>query len=479
MKKIHTSHPISASMILIFISIVIAACTKDKKEGIGPISNPSPKQVSIAYVKGLNTEQLVKINDSGVIRGVVISDAVSKNVDDNKTLFLQDGNGKNGIMVRLKTAHNFLLNDSLEINILGQMLTTLNGTVSLQDLPNDVVKKLGAGNIVPRETSVSELEANKVNWEGSLVRIKACELISENGNYSGNMKIRDGHSTMASSISEQAKFYGKELPDDIRSIVGIVRLNGNEVQLAPRDASEILPLKYITDDFTTWKNTTWSSNLAMEEVALHTQFANWYGDTKDGAIKQLVNVADAGFTKSGKIYPYLPKDSLASFLRLYSADKLNLKGLKVLKITFAASRSVGDIRFLEQSVGNEEIAINVLPFNTGIDEVKVGIEIPIESTGELIPGKLVTPAGFDDYYRLVSLTPLIKETGKFYTAIFFIPSTTEDLIAMGITSSKRQQWLESPALKIINLSSRKTPGITTRNRDRYIPILIDKLEMGF
>ena len=478
MKKIHPTCPITTFMLSMFICYFITACTKDKEKGTTTILNP-PKQISIATVKDLSTEQLVKIKDSGVIRGVVISDAGQKNIDNTRTLFLQEGTGKEGIMVMLKTDHSYLVNDSLEINIFGQTLTRQNGTATLQDLPNDMVKKLGIGKVTPRETTVSELQANKAEWEGSLIRIRACELISENGNYSATMKIRDGQSSMSSSIFQDAKFNGTALPGDVRSVVGIVRLNGNEVLLAPRNASEILPLTYTTDDFTTWKNTTWSSNLAMQEFALHTAFANWQGNPKDGAIKQLANAADVGFTKAGKIYPYLPKDSIASSLKLYPGDKLTLKGLKVLKVTFAASRVEGEVRFLEQSVGNQEIALSVLPFNAGTDQARIGVQIPIESTGALIPGKLVTPAGFDDYYPLLSTTPAIKETGKFYTATFFIPSTAEDLKAMGITSGKVQQWLASPRFSIVNLSSRKTPGITSTNRDRYIPILLDKVEMGF
>jgi len=479
MIKGYPRSPITTIILSMFMCFIITACTKDNGNGTTTILNHPPKQISISFMKDLSTEQVIKIRDSGVIRGVVISDAVPKNIDNSRTLFLQDGTGKEGIMVIFKTDHNYLVNDSLEINIFGQMLRRLNGAATLQDLPDDAVKKLGVGKIIPRETTVTELKANKADWEGSLVRIKACELISEDGKYSTTMKIRDGHSSMGSSILQEAKFNGTTLPGDIRSVVGIVRLFGDEVQLAPRDASEILPLKYTTDDFTTWKNTTWTANLAMQESALFTEYANWHGDIKDGAVKQLVNTADAGFTKPGKIYPYLPKDSVGSSLKLYPADKLTLSGLKVIKITFAVSKIVGETRFLEQSVGNQEIVVNVLPFKTGIDEAEVGIEIPIESTGEPIPGKLVTPAGFDDYYRLLSNTPVIKEAGKFYTATFLIPSTREDLKAMGITTAMGQQWLESPKFKIINLSSRKTSGISSSNRDRYIPILIDKVEMGF
>ncbi|MCX2454195.1 DUF5689 domain-containing protein [Pedobacter sp. PLR] len=478
MKKINAGHPIATSMLLIFIFSLVS-CRKDKKAGPVFIPKPEAKQISIASVKALSTEQFVKIKDTGVIRGIVISDARSKNVDNNKTLFIQEGTGRNGIMVKLKMDHNFALNDSLEINIFDQTVTTLNGAVLLQDLANNLVKKVGVGKITPRTTSIRELEANKKEWEGSLIRIGACELISDNGNYSGNMKIKDGKVTIASYINEEAIFNGQELPKDIRSVLGIVRLNGNEVRVAPLSTSEIRPLKYVTDEFTTWKNTAYDINSTTQQQVLYTKFVNWQGDIlREGALKQLANAADVSFTKPGKIYPYFPKDSIHCSLKLYPNQEWNLKGMKVLKITFAASKAVGAVYFVDPSSNNKGIPANVLPFNTGIDEVKIGIKIPIESTGEIIPGEMVTPKGHDDFYRVVSLTPSIKEAGKFYTAIFMMPSTMEDLKAMGITSINRQNWLDYPRLEIINLSSRKTPGITDYYRDRYIPILIDKVEIG-
>ena len=393
----------------------------------------------------------------------MISDTSSKNVDNNRTLFLQEGNGKSGLMIKLKTDHNFILNDSLEINIFDQTLTKLNGTVVLQDLANNLVKKVGVGHIIPRITTVRELQANKKDWEGSLIRVSPCELSSDNGNYSGKMKIRDGKVTLASYILADAVFNNQELPQEMMSVLGIVRLNGNEVQLAPVNTREILPLKYVVDEFTKWTNTGINSIPSSTVNVMQTEVADWYGDPKEGAIKQLANSADLVFTKLGKIYPYLPKDSIDGFLRLQRFDKLNLKGLKVMEVTFAASKSMGITIFSEMS-GNQSINLTLLPFNTGIDEVNIGISINI---------------GSSESYRLTSLLAPIKETGKFYTAKFIIPSSLEDLIAMGISAGKGQEWLENPKLDLINLSSRKTPGISTYYRDRYIPMLIDKVKMGF
>ncbi len=470
-------HRVAFFSLLSFVFCIVS-CKKEEKTP-EPIPVPVANQLTIAHLKSLVTGQPVKIKEKGVIRGVVISDSRSKNIDNEKTLFIQEGTGQSAIKVSLIANHNFAVNDSLEIDVLDQTLNSLNGSVILQDLQNNLVKKLGVGKIIPRETSISELKANMLAWEGSLIAIRACELFSTTGTYNNNLIIRDGQGTMAGIVAEKATLNGQELPNEVKSVVGIVYVDGDQVKLAPRNLAEIVSLKYTTDEFTTWKNTTWSSNLAGEGVALYTEFANWHGNITDGAIKQKAIAADAVFTRPEKIYPYLPKDSLGSALKLYPKENTNLKNLKVLKITFAASKGTGDLRFLEQSVGDQEININVLSFNTGTDVANIGVAIPIESTGELIPGKLVTPKGFDDYYRLAAFTPPIKEAGKFYTATFFIPSNASDLKVMGITSVTITKWLESPKFEILNLSSRKTTGITARNRDRYIPIVIDKVEMGY
>lgn len=476
MKKIHTGHPLT-TLILLFFLCSMLSCKKDKTKG--QETKPFSKQVSITYLKDLITEQPVKIKDYSVIRGVVISDASSKNVENNKTLFLQEGTNQKGIKVQLQKDHNFALNDSLEIEIFDQTLTRLNGAVVLQDVPNNLVKNLGVGKILPRETSVRELEANKKDWEGSLIRIGICELISDNGKYSENMKIKDGKAILNSRIMKDASFIGQELPKDVSSIVGIVHFDGNEVQLIPRNTLEVRPLKYVIDDFTKWTRTTWNMSSIIPRFTLQTEYADWNGDIYEGPVKQLATAADGSFTKPGKIYPYLPKDSTRGPMQLFPSEKLNLKGLKFLNITFAGSKSVGYTLFSEIITRNEYIRVELLPFNTGVDEVSIGIRIPIESTGEAIPGKVVKPKGAVDFYKIVSMTAPVGEVGKFNAVKFIIPSTLEDLIAMGITSGDREKWLNNPQLEIINLSSRKTSGITDYRQDRYVPILLDQVQMGF
>jgi hypothetical protein len=98
--------------------------SKEKNEITTPEVKPPLDQVAIAYLKDLSSAPLVTIKHSGVIRGVVIADAAAKNIDNAKTLFIEEGSGQEGLMLRLKTNHNFKVNDSLEVEILNQTLAS-------------------------------------------------------------------------------------------------------------------------------------------------------------------------------------------------------------------------------------------------------------------------------------------------------------------------------------------------------------------
>ncbi|MFD2286325.1 hypothetical protein GJU39_00190 [Pedobacter petrophilus] len=225
-------HRVGIFSLLIFMFSIVS-CKKDEEKSPEPIPNPIANQITVAHLKSLITGQPVKIKEKGVIRGVVISDARSKNIDNEKTFFIQEGTGQSAIKVSLMANHSYAVNDSLEIEVLDQTLNSINGSVILQDLPNNLVKKLGVGKIIPRETSISELKANMLAWEGSLISIKACELLSTTGNYDNNLIFRDGQGTMAGLMAEKATFNGQELPKEVKSVVGIVYVEGDQVKLAP------------------------------------------------------------------------------------------------------------------------------------------------------------------------------------------------------------------------------------------------------
>ncbi len=104
MKKLDALRSLSGLMFLISL-LSLVACTKDNKEA--PKPTVSTKQLSISYLKDLSSAQSILIKDVGVIRGVVISDASSKNIDNDETLFLQDGTNQDGIMLTLQMDHSF------------------------------------------------------------------------------------------------------------------------------------------------------------------------------------------------------------------------------------------------------------------------------------------------------------------------------------------------------------------------------------
>jgi len=90
------------TLTLLMILMTIIACKKKdgEPEPVDPL--PIANRVSIAELKSSITDKAVKITTKGVIRGVVISDSYSKNVDNENTLFLQEGTGGVAIKVILQ-----------------------------------------------------------------------------------------------------------------------------------------------------------------------------------------------------------------------------------------------------------------------------------------------------------------------------------------------------------------------------------------
>ncbi|MBE8714212.1 DUF5689 domain-containing protein [Sphingobacterium hungaricum] len=409
------------------------------------------------------------------IKGSVISDKNAKNIDD-KTLYVQQGDNLEGIRVVFKEKHAYSIDDAVEINIYNTTLSKANGELALTDVPNEQAKKIDLEKIAPQITSLAYLEANKDKLDGSLVTINAGMLISSTNNLNGDILLKDISGDIEVDIKTDASFAKVEAPKDFIDLTGILRVIDGKMSIAPRNLADFNALQFVTDDFTTWEFP--NVHLSGLQSELFTSIANWYGDRRYGAIKQLADKNDANFTQANKLYPYIPTDSMYSSLGVNNNNKLSLKGVKVIKVTFAGSQAIGYTEFSEISRTDGLIRVNVLPFTTNVDEIKVGLALPISTEGEKDEWGLTTPFGQNKNY-LIAASEAYKENGKFFTATFLIPTTLEDIRALGIESENASQWFENPIIEIINLSSRKTSGISTSRDDRHIPILIDKVEFGF
>lgn len=215
MKKIHF-------FILAFIlTAAFTACLKDNPNAALGIVNPiaSAEQIR-AFYKGTDVELTSdKLSGSSKISGVIISDAVSKNLVPGNITLQNYGRGNvRGITVELgaTATHSFVVGDSVEIEITGAKLTSKKGTLTLTGITADKIKKLASNAVAPvKQITIAELYSNFAAYEGTLVKVNAdVKPTPVSGDtYSGNKGLNDGTSgTLTLHTEAAAAFATNRVP---------------------------------------------------------------------------------------------------------------------------------------------------------------------------------------------------------------------------------------------------------------------------
>lgn len=215
--------------------LTIVACKKND-----PAPKPQPEEVKIMTItelRALSTGASVKLPDGRKIKGTVISDAASKNIDA-KTVVLQEATDKVGIIITFDAAQSYSVGDELEVTVSNQILAQANGEIVLQDIPVANAKKIGTGTITARTTTIADINANKKAWNGTLVSIGA-GLFSGTGKYTGTLAYTSESASIKTVISTGASFENTEYPALVNSLTGIVRISGNEVFINLRNKSDV------------------------------------------------------------------------------------------------------------------------------------------------------------------------------------------------------------------------------------------------
>ena len=170
------------------------------------------------------------------IRGVVISDRTSENLD-GRNVFIQDASA--GIVVRFQSDHTFNLGDEVEVVVSNQELSEFRGLMQVNGVPNEFSVSMGAGTLpTPREATVQEILNNAEAWESTLVMIKGANL-SGNTVFSGSVNVSDGTGTIPLFSSSRSNFAEQPVPStpvDMTAIVSVF----NDPQLVIRNINDVI-----------------------------------------------------------------------------------------------------------------------------------------------------------------------------------------------------------------------------------------------
>jgi DNA/RNA endonuclease YhcR with UshA esterase domain len=192
--------------------------------------------LSVLSVRGFHSGSDITIPAGVSVKGIVISDKANGNFDP-KNMVIQDESG--GIVIRFSTAHNFSLNDEVEVDLSGQKLTSYNGLIEVDLVPLTNATKTATGIITPRIATVAEIVANANLWESTLVKITGAQFSGASGKYSGTITLNDGTGVLNVYTRTGATFANTNFPTGSNlSVTGVVG-DFNGVQLNIRSTADV------------------------------------------------------------------------------------------------------------------------------------------------------------------------------------------------------------------------------------------------
>lgn len=176
--------------------------------------------ITIKSVRDLFTSGQATMNDNVKISGVVISDKNALNVD-SKNMVLQDATA--GIVVRFDGAHDFELNDQVEVVVSNLELSEYNNLLQFNGVVLDAAKKTGTGTVEAKVATVNEILTNNEAWESTLVKIKDAQFTGGNVYKDKDVVVQDATGTIDFYTRSVATFADDALPSgnvDVTAIVG-------------------------------------------------------------------------------------------------------------------------------------------------------------------------------------------------------------------------------------------------------------------
>lgn len=172
------------------------------------------------------------------IRGVVISDRTTNNMD-GRNVIIQ--NGDRGIMVRFTATSTLNLNDSVEVDVSGEPLELYSNLLQVNGVTNARATVIGSKTIMPRTLTIAQIAgANFKLYESTLVKIMSATIGA--GTYSGNKNLTDA--TDASGAfklytNSSATFASQTVPSGAKNITGIIGVFGTTKQIQIRNLSDV------------------------------------------------------------------------------------------------------------------------------------------------------------------------------------------------------------------------------------------------
>ncbi len=194
---------------------------------------PTGDQISIQNLRAQYTGS-PKTLSSGFVKGIVISDAVNKNIN-SQNIVVQDG--EYGILLRFKSSVSIPLGTEVKVGLSGGELSEYNNLLQVQNLENTNVEVLAANKLVtPKILTVGQIDINK--HESTLVKIENATLTS-GSKYSDKLKVKDASGEIDLFTLSAATFASSAIKSGTVTITAIVSEFTSGKQLTIRNLNDV------------------------------------------------------------------------------------------------------------------------------------------------------------------------------------------------------------------------------------------------
>ena len=230
----------------IIMAIVATSCIDDQ------FDTPPIKELPVGSVVTLqNLRDLCppgntfKIKGDSSLYATVTMDESSGNL--YKTVFVQDNTG--AVNLRFSSATTLSEGDSIRIYLKGAILSWYNNLFKIDSLHADysVVKQAVNKHVEPQVVTITDINLDKSYFQSRLVKIENVQIRESDlgKNWApyqeyGEINIEDlNGNTMLIRTSGYSKFASQKVPEGLGSMIAVVGLYRETVQLTIRRASEI------------------------------------------------------------------------------------------------------------------------------------------------------------------------------------------------------------------------------------------------
>jgi len=193
-------------------------------------------QTSIANIRSMYNGHDIKLG-AYKISGVVISDAINKNISGGSVV-LQEGNA--GISVYFGGTITYNMGDSIEVDVTGDSLLDYQGSLEIKTASGTIkpIPVATGRTVIPQQLSIAQLNSGLSDMEFTLIKITNATA-SGGATYSGNKTLTDASGSIALFTSSAASFANDILPTAASDWTGFGKFFGNTKEFTIRNTTDV------------------------------------------------------------------------------------------------------------------------------------------------------------------------------------------------------------------------------------------------